>query len=163
MHNVSVRHFESSDLAQVHALYSERAAFADTLQLPFQDIGHWEAKLAARAGFICLVATRGDEIVGQLSLEVSQSPRRRHVATIGMGVKASARQSGVGSALLTAAIDCCEKWMGVSRIEIEVYTDNGAAIALYNKHGFVVEGTCRNYAFRDGQYVNAHVMARWAA
>jgi putative acetyltransferase len=162
MQNISIRHFEPSDLPQVHALYSERLAFADTLQLPFQAIGHWEAKLASRAGFTCLVAIRGDEVVGQLGLEVSQSPRRRHVATIGMGVKAAARQSGVGSALLSAAIDSCEKWMGVSRIEIEVYTDNAAAIALYQKHGFVVEGTCLNYALRDG-HVNAHVMARVAA
>jgi len=50
--------------------------------------------------------------------------------------------------------------MNVTRIEIEVYTDNVPAIALYEKHGFVVEGTCRNYAFRDGRYVDAHVMAR---
>ncbi len=80
-----------------------------------------------------------------------------------MGVKASARNMGVGSALLSAAIDLCENWMNVSRIEIEVYTDNEAAIALYKKHGFVIEGTCRKYAFRDGKYVDAHIMARVAA
>ena len=79
------------------------------------------------------------------------------------GSKHRPRHAGVGSALLSAAIDCCDKWMGVSRIEIEVYTDNAAALALYKKHGFVVEGTCLNYALRDGQYVSAHVMARVAA
>ena len=53
--------------------------------------------------------------------------------------------------------------MNVSRIEIEVYTENQAAIGLYEKHGFVIEGTCRNYAFRNGQYVDAHLMARVVA
>ena len=77
-----------------------------------------------------------------------------------MGVKASARQSGVGSRLLTAAIDACEKWLNVSRIEVEVYSENLAAVRLYQKHGFVQEGTCRDYAFRDGRYVDAHIMAR---
>jgi len=164
MNAISIRHFEPSDLPQVHALYAERQAFADTLQLPYQSMAHWEARLdPSQQDYTCLVALRDDEVVGQLGLEVLRSLRRRHVATLGMGVKASARRSGVGSALLTAAIDKCENWMNVRRIEIEVYTDNAAAIALYERHGFVVEGTCRNYAFRDGRYVDAHVMARLAA
>lgn len=164
MHTISIRHLEPADIPQIHALYSEPQAFSDTLQLPFQSIAQWEKRLdCSRNGFACLVAVRGEEVVGQLGLEVFQSPRRRHVATFGMGVKASARKSGVGSALLIAAIDMCENWMNVSRIEIEVYTDNAAAIRLYEKHGFVNEGTCRNYAFRDGRYVDVHVMARVSA
>jgi L-phenylalanine/L-methionine N-acetyltransferase len=98
-----------------------------------------------------------------LGLEVFQSSRRRHVAAFGMGVKASARRTGVGSALVSAAIDTCEKWMNVSRVELEVYIDNLAAIALYKKHGFVIEGTCKQYAFRNGQYVDTHLMARVAS
>lgn len=77
-----------------------------------------------------------------------------------MGVRASARGAGVGSALVAAAIEICEKWMNVSRIELEVYAENAAAISLYRKHGFDIEGTCRNYAFRDGRFVDAHLMAR---
>lgn len=161
MQPITIRHLEPADVPQIHALYSEEQAFADTLQLPFQSAAHWAAKLdTSRDGFYCLVAVRGDEVVGQLGLDINRHPRRKHVATLGMGVGAAARQSGVGSALLSAAIDACEKWMNISRIEIEVYTENVAAIALYQKHGFVVEGTCRNYAFRDGRYVDAHVMAR---
>lgn len=156
-----IRHLEPADLPQVHALYAEPQAYADTLQLPYQPVSHWAAKLdTAREGFTCLVAVRGDEVLGQLGLDAYRSPRRRHAATLGMGVKASARRSGVGSALLAAAIDTCERWMNVSRIEVEVYADNRAAIGLYEKHGFVVEGICRNYAFRDGRYVDVKVMAR---
>jgi putative acetyltransferase len=161
MSQIDVRHFEPRDLPQIHALYSEREAFANTLQLPFQSEEQWRSKIgAAKEGFTNLVAVRGDEVVGQLTLETFQRARRRHVATFGMGVKASARRLGVGSALISAAIEVCEKWSNVSRIEIEVYTDNAAAIALYSRHGFVIEGTCRRYAFRDGQFVDAHVMAR---
>lgn len=159
--SILVRHLEPGDIPQVHALYAEPHAYADTLQLPFQPVAAWTGKLeCTRAGTVCLVAVRGDEVVGQLGLEASQSPRRRHVATFGMGVKSSALGTGVGSALVQAAIDLCENWMAVSRIEIEVYTGNEAAIGLYRKHGFVIEGTCRQYALRDGAYVDAHVMAR---
>lgn len=161
MSAIAVRHYEQRDLAQIHAIYSEPEAFANTLQLPFQSEEHWRSKIsAAKEGFTNLVAVRDDEVLGQLTLEVFQRPRRRHAATFGMGVKGSARRLGVGSALVGAAVDLCEKWINVSRIELEVYTDNAAAIALYSKHGFVIEGTCRRYAFRDGQFVDAHIMAR---
>lgn len=161
MHPLIVRHAEPADIPQVHALYAEPQAYASTLQLPFQPVAAWQNKPdCSRPGVSSLVAVRGEELVGQLGLEVFQSPRRRHVATFGMGVKASARGTGVGSALLSAAIDMCENWMNVSRIEVEVYTDNEAAIGLYRKHGFEIEGTCRRYAFRNGVYVDAHVMAR---
>lgn len=164
MQPITIRHLEPADIPQVHALYAEPHAYSDTLQLPYQSVSAWEKKLdSSRPGVVCLVALRGDEVVGQLGLEAYQSPRRRHAATFGMGVKASARGTGVGSALVVAAIEICEKWMNVSRIELQVYTDNAAAISLYKKHGFVVEGTLRNYAFRNGQYVSAHVMARVVA
>jgi putative acetyltransferase len=161
MSAIAVRHYEQRDLAQIRAIYSEPDAFANTLQLPFQSEEHWRNKIGTpKEGFTNLVAVRNDEVLGQLTLEVFQRPRRRHAATFGMGVKGAARQLGVGSALVSAATDLCENWFNVSRIELEVYTDNAAAIALYSKHGFVIEGTCRRYAFRDGQFVDAHVMAR---
>ena len=50
--------------------------------------------------------------------------------------------------------------MDVSRIEVQVYTDNAAAIALYAKFGFSIEGTCRRYAFRNGRHIDVHIMGR---
>jgi len=44
----------------------------------------------------------------------------------------------------------------VKRIEIEVYTDNAATIALYQRFGFVIEGTCTQDAFRNGHYVDVY-------
>lgn len=52
--------------------------------------------------------------------------------------------------------------MGFTRLEITVYTDNAPAVALYRKFGFVVEGTARGYALRDGRLVDAFMMARHA-
>jgi putative acetyltransferase len=161
MSEITIRACEARDIPRIRAIYAEPGAYADTLQLPFPSLEHWEKKLdLSRDDFRCLVAVRGDEVVGQLGLEVSRSPRRRHVATLGMGVDVTARRTGVASALLGAAIDLCEKWLNISRIEIEVYTDNAAALALYTKHRFEIEGTCRRFAFRDGKYADVHIMAR---
>ena len=67
---------------------------------------------------------------------------------------------GVGSALMAAIVDLADNWLALKRVELEVYTDNAAAIHLYEKFGFVLEGTKRKFAFREGEYVDAHVMAR---
>ncbi|MBA2617412.1 MAG: GNAT family N-acetyltransferase, partial [Rubrobacter sp.] len=67
---------------------------------------------------------------------------------------------GVGTELMRAALDLAENWLNLTRIELDVYTDNKAGIALYEKFGFEREGTHRRYAFRDGEYVDAYSMAR---
>ena len=48
----------------------------------------------------------------------------------------------------------------VRRVEINVFVDNSAGIALYQKLGFVEEGRARDYAFRDGRFCDVLMMAR---
>jgi putative acetyltransferase len=66
---------------------------------------------------------------------------------------------GVGRALLAAAIDLADNWLGLRRLELHVYPDNVVAIRLYETFGFVVEGTARDFAFQNGVFVDA-LMAR---
>ena len=77
-----------------------------------------------------------------------------------MAVRDDRQGRGVGTALMTAAIELADRWLNLQRLELSVYTDNLAAMALYRKFGFSIEGTCRAYAFRDGEYVDAYMMAR---
>jgi putative acetyltransferase len=91
---------------------------------------------------------------------VSPALRRRHALMLGISVAREAQGRGVGSALMAAMCDYADRWIGALRIELTVYTDNEAALALYRKFGFVIEGTFRGYALRDGRYVDAYAMAR---
>jgi putative acetyltransferase len=61
---------------------------------------------------------------------------------------------------MTTACDLADRWLPVLRIELTVYVDNAAALALYAKFGFAREGLLRRYALRDGGYVDAYAMAR---
>lgn len=56
--------------------------------------------------------------------------------------------------------DYADRWLGLTRIELTVYTDNQRAQALYRRFGFVEEGVHRGFALRDGVYVDALSMAR---
>jgi putative acetyltransferase len=61
---------------------------------------------------------------------------------------------------MAAAIDLADNWYNLRRLELEVYTDNAAAIRLYQRFGFVIEGTHHSYAYREGAFVDAYSMAR---
>ena len=77
-----------------------------------------------------------------------------------MAVRDDWQGKGVGTELMRAALDLTDNWLDLSRVQLEVYTDNAAGIALYEKFGFEIEGTHRRYAFRDGGFVDAYSMAR---
>jgi len=81
-----------------------------------------------------------------------------HTGTLVIGILASHRGHGVGSALIKAALQKAKN-NGLTRIELAVRESNKPAIALYKKFGFVVEGTQINAAYVDGKYENHIFMA----
>lgn len=54
-------------------------------------------------------------------------------------VEAAARRSGLGSALVAAALDRARE-RGCRRVELDVNEENAAALALYARHGFGTGG-----------------------
>lgn len=157
-----IRRTEPSDYEAVARIFSGPKAVWGTLQLPFPSAEAWQRRLADPAdGLFSLLACARDEVVGQLGLHTFPIyPRRRHVGQIGMAVRDDWQGKGAGSALMQAAVDLADKWLNLSRLELEVYTDNEPGIRLYKKFGFVIEGTLKRFAYRDGTYVDAFGMAR---
>ena len=162
MSHVSVRHAEPEDYEAMHRIMSGPKAAAGTLQLPLQSAEAWRKRLAEPPeGLFLLVACVEGEVVGNLGLETHPNrPRIRHAGSLGMAVRDDWQGKGVGTALMGAALDLADNWLNLRRIELSVYVDNSAAVALYKRFGFEIEGTGRRYAFRDGEYVDAYSMAR---
>ncbi len=161
MSGVVIRHSEPEDYGAVHLVYSSPKARAGTLELPFSPNRNWHEKLAEdREGNPSLVACARDEVVGHLALSVYANPRTRHSGHFGIAVRDDWQGRGVGTALVRAALDIADNWLNLTRLDLRVYVDNAPAIALYERFGFVKEGTHRRFALRDGEYVDAHVMAR---
>ncbi|MBY4599536.1 GNAT family N-acetyltransferase [bacterium BD-1] len=159
--DITIRRAEPEDYAAVQAIYAMPRAQAGTLQLPFPSLDLWRQRMqAVDPNAHLLLACAGEVVVGQLGLHVAANPRRRHVGEIGMGVRDDWQGQGVGKALLGAAIDLADRWLQLRRLELQVYADNAAGIALYTRHGFVEEGRHRDYAFRDGAFVDALSLAR---
>lgn len=158
---IEVRPAELSDVEALTRIYAGANAYSQTLQLPFQPLEVWRKRLTHNDDtHHALVATVAGEVVGNLGLTRFTRPRRAHVGEIGMGVRDDWQGKGVGSALLQAALDLADNWLGLRRIELHVHADNERAIALYRKFGFEAEGTHRAYAIRNGVYVDSLSMAR---
>ena len=154
---IGIRRAELRDAEALCAVYSEPLAMAGTLQLPFPSAETWRKRLAEfPADDYMLVAEVDGDVVGNAGLHsMGRSARRRHAGYIGMAVRDDWHGKGVGDALMRAVVDLADDWLGYRRLELTVYTDNAAALALYRKFGFEVEGTLREYAYRDGRYVDA--------
>ena len=161
-HPIVVRRAEPADAEALQVIFAAPRAMAGTLQVPYPSIEMWRRRLAETSvDDYLLVATIAGDVVGNLGLHAaSKSPRRRHVGGIGMAVRDDRQRRGVGTALMDVAIELADGWLNYQRLELTVHTDNLAALHLYRKYGFVIEGTARAYAFRDGRYVDAYAMAR---
>lgn len=158
---IVIRAAEAGDYQALARLYADRNAYAQTLQLPYPSPELWRKRLAQNDETQhTLVAAVAGEIVGNLGLTRLTRARRAHVGELGMGVRDAWQGKGVGTALMKAAVDLADNWLGLRRLELRVYTDNARAIALYRKFGFEVEGTHRAYSIRNGAYVDSLSMAR---
>ena len=122
---------------------------------PPVDIDARAAQFARSAG-TSIVAVAGSRINGGIHLEVS----RFGFAEIGMNVDRGWRGSGVGTALVGAAIDFA-RGQGLHKLCLEVFPHNAAAIAMYRKCGFVEEGRLvRQYRRASGETWDAIVMGQ---
>jgi L-phenylalanine/L-methionine N-acetyltransferase len=160
--DIIVRRAEPGDYEALHRIISGPRAIAGTMQLPLPSAETWRKRLSEPSeDQFSLVACVDGEVVGNLGLETNSTRwRMRHIGRIGMAVRDDWQGKGIGTALMEAALDLADNWLNLSRIELHVYVDNAAGIALYEKFGFEVEGTHRRFAFRNGEYVDAYSMAR---
>ena len=101
------------------------------------------------------VATDEGRVVGNLGLH----PSTPGVTTIGMSIDPAYRGQGIGTALMTAALEWARAQPTIHKLVLEVWPHNTAALALYAKVGFAIEGRRpRHYRRRSGELWDSIVM-----
>ena len=107
------------------------------------------------------VAEVDGEQVGYLVLRrYGEALKTRHLRNLGMAIVEGYRGIGVGAALMDYAISWAER-KGVEKIVLSVFSSNQRAKRLYEKKGFVVEGTLKGQHKIRGEYNDELVMALW--
>jgi L-phenylalanine/L-methionine N-acetyltransferase len=159
---IIIRPAHPDDTDNAYKIWSHPLVARTTLQLPSQEIWHSRKRLgeAPPPGVHRLVADHNGRVIGMSALHEDQHPRLAHSAGLGMGVLPEYWSMGIGSRLMAALLDLADNWLGLHRVELEVNTDNPAAIRLYEKFGFVIEGTKQYHAWGDGRLADSHFMGR---
>lgn len=105
------------------------------------------------------VALVNNKIVGWADIIPLQRNTMDHVGHLGMGLLSEFRSKGVGSKLLEKTI--AHAWdQKLTRIELEVFSDNEIAIKLYEKYNFEVEGVKKNARFYGNSYQDITMMGQ---
>lgn len=104
------------------------------------------------------VAEDDGRIVARLSLSRDLHPASRHVADLGLMVDSAYRRRGIGRTLLEEAVGWARE-AGVLKLELHVFPWNEPALRLYESFGFRREGYRMRHYARDGEFVDAILMA----
>lgn len=102
------------------------------------------------------------KLVGNASVGRVSPIREKHGhrADFGIAIIREFWNSGLGTALVSAAIDSAEA-AGYEQLELEVAAKNERAVALYEKFGFWKFGTRPDtFRNRDGSYSDFHLMMK---
>jgi L-phenylalanine/L-methionine N-acetyltransferase len=162
LEGLKIRRAEAEDCSEICEMFESPKVYAGTMQVPYPSREYWRRRLSENTQSVyTLVGIIDERIVGMVSVVTfPERPRRKHVGVIAICVDGDWQGKGVGAALMRAIVDLADNWLNLTRLELEVYADNEAAIHLYERFGFEVEGILRRHAFRDGQYVDSKVMGR---
>jgi putative acetyltransferase len=158
---IRIRREEPEDADALARLLGDEGVYPQTLQLPHVSRHLWRERLAKYdPAKYALVADVDGTVAGSAGLFINERPRQRHCAMLGISVAQDHSGRGVGSALMRELLRAADGWLNLLRVELTLYVDNERALRLYQRFGFVIEGTLRAHALRDGVYVDGYVMGR---
>lgn len=126
---------------------------------PLEKVLEFQKDLISKNGpvYYAVVEKR---VVGWCDIMLRDNPRFAHRGSLALGLLPDYRGKGLGTKLINAALEHAKK-IGLEKIDLEVYTINTHAIALYKKVGFIEEGLKRRNRKLDGEYFDIILMAKF--
>jgi putative acetyltransferase len=154
-----IRHLESLDNPDIFDIYNYASVMEHTSQIQYLSTDA-VASLFNGPESYTLVAEHDSKVVGHITIFQSNKVRTKHSASLAIAVHPEIHGKGIGKTLMKAAIEQSDNWLNLTRLELEVHEDNLAAISLYKRMGFEIEGTKRLSTFKSGKYINTVIMSR---
>lgn len=111
------------------------------------------------ANSVMFVAEQDGRIVGNIGFVGGRLAEEAHVGTFGISVARDHRGRGIGTALIEALLAWAPTH-GITRIEVQSWSNNPGSARLYERMGFEEEGRARGAVMRDGRTIDVIHMAR---
>ena len=163
--NITYREAEPSDAGKfleyckIVGAESDNLTFgAEGLSLTISQEADFIRKFAGNPGSIMIVAFDEGELIGTGAVSVvSGKPRFAHRREIAISVRKDYWGKGIGTGIMKVLMDFARK-SGAEVLELEVRSDNEAAISLYKKFGFEKIGTNEKFFKINGEFFAADYM-----
>lgn len=120
----------------------------------------WFRSMQARLDTV-IFGIRGvndDQLVGSCQLHSISSVHQSAELQIRIGER-DARGMGIGTEACALLLQHAFLDLNLNRVFLQVFETNQPALRLYKRSGFKAEGTLRQAAFLDGDWVNVIVMS----
>lgn len=131
---------------------------AEGLSLTISQEADFIRKFAGNPGSIMIVAFDEGELIGTGAVSVvSGKTRFAHRREIAISVRKDYWGKGIGTGIMNVLMDFARK-SGAEVLELEVRSDNEAAISLYKKFGFEKIGTNEKFFKINGEFFAADYM-----
>ncbi len=98
-----------------------------------------------------------DEPIGQTALVRIDWTGRAAIFYIGIADKVNWNK-GYGKETTALILEYVFNTLNLNRIQLHVAVENEAAVKVYQKTGFTIEGTLREAMYHDGRYCDFYVM-----
>ncbi|TWT25978.1 GNAT family N-acetyltransferase [Planomicrobium sp. CPCC 101110] len=105
------------------------------------------------------VACENGRVLGYLIAQNDTPQRIAHRAYIVIGVHKDSRGKDIGSNLFIHLEEWAKK-AGLHRLDLTVLCENKAAVGLYQKMGFEIEGTKRDSLLIGDRFVDEYYMSK---
>ncbi len=128
-------------------------------ELPLATLADWYGTRADQTDRLDLavVDNASSAVVGEVVLN-HWDPGSRGISYRTL-IGPSGRDRGLGTEATRLIMGYAFEEVGLHRVELEVFAFNDRARHVYEKVGFVVEGTRRDALCFDGEWVDSHIMA----
>ncbi|MDT8305843.1 MAG: GNAT family N-acetyltransferase [Anaerolineae bacterium] len=159
--DVEIRPVRPEDAPDLYEIAMQPTVTRSMLFVPSMEFSETEQRVNLEDPFRHYLAAVVDEqAVGAAILSQHGNPRLAHAGHVALMVHPDFWGHSIGTQLMSAVLDIADNWLGLKRVELGVFTDNSAALHLYEKLGFEREGVKQRAAFGDGRWQDEIMTAR---
>ncbi|MEJ2766836.1 GNAT family N-acetyltransferase [Photobacterium sp. MCCC 1A19761] len=156
---MKIRKMCSADLSALYEIYKDKEVVNNNRYLPDIKREEFDSMFNdSQHNFVAVDST--GEILGHLSIFTADKPRLMHCASFGIAVDKASRGMGVGRFLMEHLLSYCDEKLDLVRLELEVHSNNAAALALYKSFGFEIEGTKRKAVRVEDELTDIVIMSK---
>jgi RimJ/RimL family protein N-acetyltransferase len=106
-----------------------------------------------------LVAEVGGKVVANSEIRRGTG-HSEHVGNVGIAIREGYRSIGIGTEVMKSLIDQAQNW-GLKVLTLSVFASNKRAFHVYEKVGFVETGRVPRKFFRNDEYIDEIIMAKF--